>query len=302
MVTHEAATAAQARSNNRVLVSHSSFLSVVSLACSFIEKQKLDSAKMDDDKLRSTYNIDLSNPDSLDSWLAPDIKEALLRDRDAHSKLSEEYEAIMGDRAMLRARVLKIGDDAVYLPVNLKRLIWNAQKRFRVEGSGSSNVRSSLSPTYIIDNLRNMCDRLVVIRGGDDLSKEAQINATLLFKTMLRSTFAAKRVIKDYNLSKDAFTWLLGEIEARFHQALAHPGEMIGSIAAQSIGEPATQMTLVRERATQAQHSSASRSTDAHFCPCPSLFCASFLSEHVPLRRCVVQERDSRSASSARNY
>ncbi len=60
-------------------------------------------------------------------------------------------------------------------------------------------------------------------------------------------------------LNRDAFDWIIGEIEVRFNQvllhlffiftkenfkAMAHPGEMIGSIAAQSIGEPATQMTL----------------------------------------------------------
>ena len=36
----------------------------------------------------------------------------------------------------------------------------------------------------------------------------------------------------------------LGEVEARFQQAHAHPGEMVGALAAQSLGEPATQMTL----------------------------------------------------------
>lgn len=41
-----------------------------------------------------------------------------------------------------------------------------------------------------------------------------------------------------------SFDWLVGEIQTRFRQSLVHPGEMIGSIAAQSIGEPATQMTL----------------------------------------------------------
>lgn len=37
---------------------------------------------------------------------------------------------------------------------------------------------------------------------------------------------------------------ILGEIESRFQTAMVAPGEMVGTIAAQSIGEPATQMTL----------------------------------------------------------
>jgi DNA-directed RNA polymerase II subunit RPB1 len=41
-----------------------------------------------------------------------------------------------------------------------------------------------------------------------------------------------------------AFDWLLGEVEVRFNQALANCGECIGTVAAQSIGEPTTQMTL----------------------------------------------------------
>ena len=45
-------------------------------------------------------------------------------------------------------------------------------------------------------------------------------------------------------MSQDGFDWIIGEIKSRFDQAIANPGEMIGPIAAQSIGEPATQMTL----------------------------------------------------------
>ena len=37
---------------------------------------------------------------------------------------------------------------------------------------------------------------------------------------------------------------MLGEIESKFNQAQSTPGEMVGAMAAQSIGEPATQMTL----------------------------------------------------------
>jgi hypothetical protein len=43
---------------------------------------------------------------------------------------------------------------------------------------------------------------------------------------------------------RQAFDWLLGEVEVRFNQALSNSGENIGTVAAQSIGEPTTQMTL----------------------------------------------------------
>lgn len=43
-------------------------------------------------------------------------------------------------------------------------------------------------------------------------------------------------------LSRQAFDWLVGEIEERFNAAMANPGEAIGTVAAQSIGEPTTQV------------------------------------------------------------
>jgi DNA-directed RNA polymerase II subunit RPB1 len=45
-------------------------------------------------------------------------------------------------------------------------------------------------------------------------------------------------------LSTEAFDWIIGEVKSRFEQAIVNPGEMVGPIAAQSLGEPATQMTL----------------------------------------------------------
>lgn len=37
---------------------------------------------------------------------------------------------------------------------------------------------------------------------------------------------------------------VLGEVEAKFNQSVANPGDMCGTLAVQSIGEPAIQMTL----------------------------------------------------------
>lgn len=79
---------------------------------------------------------------------------------------------------------------------------------------------------------------------ASQLFVDANRDATWLFKIYLRSVLSAKHVIQRERLTKESFDWLLGAIQSRFERSLAHPGEMAGSIGAQSMGEPATQMTL----------------------------------------------------------
>nr|VWP00948.1 Arg-6 protein [Ganoderma boninense] len=76
---------------------------------------------------------------------------------------------------------------------------------------------SDLEPAYIIDSVRDLCDRLVVVRGDSLLSKEAQQNETLLFHMLLRATFATRRVLERYHLNREAFEWVRGEVEAKFN-------------------------------------------------------------------------------------
>jgi len=57
------------------------------------------------------------------------------------------------------------------------------------------------------------------VAGGDELSKKANKNATLLFQCLVRSTLCTKLVSERFRLSSEAFEWLIGEIENRFKQA-----------------------------------------------------------------------------------
>ena len=65
-----------------------------------------------------------------------------------------------------------------------------------------------------------------VVDGPDALSKEAQRNATLLFFSHLRATFASKRVLKEYKLTAEAFDWILGEVETRFNMVCDPPASV----------------------------------------------------------------------------
>ena len=146
------------------------------------------------------------------------------------------------DLTLMRTELIKSGETNVYLPVNLTRLIWNAQLMFNLTKNRSTVT--DMEPQHVINKLRELTDRLVVVSGEDALSVEAQRNSTLMFFHMLRSTLHSKRVLREFRLSREAFDWILSEVETKFMQTLAYPGEVIGTLAAQSIGQPATQMTL----------------------------------------------------------
>jgi DNA-directed RNA polymerase II subunit RPB1 len=73
---------------------------------------------------------------------------------------------------------------------------------------------------------------------------EGQECALTLFNMVLNYSLSTKNIITKHRLNRKAFDFVCGEIKSKFEQAIVRPGEMVGSIAAQSIGEPATQMTL----------------------------------------------------------
>jgi len=61
---------------------------------------------------------------------------------------------------------------------------------------------------------------------------------------LLRSSLSSHQDLEVHRLTDEAFNWLCEEIETRFQQAQVQSGEMVGALAAQSLGEPATQTTL----------------------------------------------------------
>jgi DNA-directed RNA polymerase II subunit RPB1 len=209
------------------------------LAGEMVEFQNIPIYKISNKKFEKNWHFDASNERALKKVLNEDIVKSLLTNANDLAVLEDEWKQLISDRKNLR-EIFPLGDCRIVLPCNLERLVTNAQKTFRVELREPSN----LNPVKIVESVRNLCKRLVVVGGEDRLSKEAQTNATLLMNILLRSHLSSKRITEEYKLSEEAFDWLMGEIDTRFQQAKTQPGEMVGPLAAQSLGEPATQMTL----------------------------------------------------------
>jgi DNA-directed RNA polymerase II subunit RPB1 len=204
-----------------------------------IENQRVDIIRCSDEKFRERFRVDLMDPERT---IGPEVLEQateIAGDMEVQRYLDEEWEQLLKDRAFLRT-VAKGDEEMMQLPINVQRILESAKTTFRIK----EGTISDLHPAEVVPQVQALMDRLVVVRGDDDISREAQDNATLIFKAQLRSRLAFRRLVTEYSMNKLAFQHVLGAIESRFARAAAPPGEMVGVLAAQSIGEPATQMTL----------------------------------------------------------
>ncbi|KAF6715871.1 DNA-directed RNA polymerase II subunit RPB1 [Oryzias melastigma] len=209
------------------------------LAGENVEFQNLASLKPSNKAFEKKFKFDCTNDRALRRVLQEDVVKDVMTNAHIQSVLEKEFDKMKEDREILRA-IFPTGDSKVVLPCNLARMIWNAQKIFRI----NPRTPTDLNPLRVVEGVQELSKKLIIVNGDDPLSRQAQENATLLFNIHLRSTLCSKRMTEEFRLSTEAFDWLLGEIETKFNQSIAHPGEMVGALAAQSLGEPATQMTL----------------------------------------------------------
>lgn len=136
-------------------------------------------------------------------------------------------------------------ENQIHIPMNILSIVSNElNNKF-----GSTQVTASyvihklkqiLSPentTAIAMNKSKMSDSTYIKCVDDKHSK-------LLFKAVLLTHLAPKRIIEEYKFSKEQFDKICDIVIANFKRSRVEPGEMIGIIAAQSFGEPLTQMSV----------------------------------------------------------
>ncbi|XP_046374548.1 DNA-directed RNA polymerase II subunit RPB1-like [Haliotis rufescens] len=209
------------------------------LDATHVEFQSMPSLKPSNRAFEKKFKFEPTNERDLRKCLSEEVIKDVIGDPAVISELEREFEQLREDRNALR-QIFPTGDGKIVLPCNLMRMITNAQKIFRI----NTRKPADLHPIKVVEGVRELCRRLIVVAGEDRLSVQANANATILMKILVRATLCAKRVANEFRLSAEAFEWIIGEIETKFLQAQAHAGEMVGALAAQSLGEPATQMTL----------------------------------------------------------
>jgi DNA-directed RNA polymerase beta' subunit len=121
------------------------------------------------------------------------------------------------------------GDSVVNVPVAFAHIINNIQGQQNI----TVNSISDITPLEAFEMIEFTYGNLEKIRCAPP---------TELFKTLYYFNLSPKELLYNKRFNKAALTILLDTIVLNYKRAIVAPGEMVGMIAAQSIGEPTTQM------------------------------------------------------------
>ena len=204
-----------------------------------LEFQDLPYMSQDPADMRETHLIAAPGAE-LEGFVTDD---ALRRTREGGDALAarcvRHFEALLRDRRDVIMHPGVCGgicvDEQIVYPVNVRRIVQSTMLLH--EAANAARAVSDLDPGEVLDAI----DALVAdLRVGSEYRDEG----VHWMPVLLRCYLSPKAIIKQHRMTRLALGHVLRQIRANFAEALATPGEMTGIVAAQSIGEPATQLTL----------------------------------------------------------
>ena len=196
-----------------------------------LEIQKgVDFIKITLDKLKRDYYLDPT--EKYDYVQSSEINKMKKIDgwRDKMLEYNKNLEELITDFHKIYAKFGKLDDNVViYYPINFKRLITNTAKQFKLADIG----KSDLHPLEIINEVQNLIE-YTRVKGQRNIGCEI----------LMWNNLAPKILLRDKKFNRIAFMHIINAVKTRYKYSLAEGGEMVGPLAAQSLGEKTTQMTL----------------------------------------------------------
>ena len=200
-----------------------------------VENQFIPVVKMTLDEIYAHYYVS-TNDDKDGVLMTVFTKTAVTRMKKSVKELemkTKYYTDMMIEkRDEIVKNVFKMRDNNnVHMPVCFTHIINNVQGMQHI----TKNSMVDITPLDVYDMIE---DNYKILEGL------YYAPPTQLFKAMYYYYLSPKELLVIKRFNKKALTVLLETITLMYKRALVAPGEMVGMIAAQSIGEPTTQLTL----------------------------------------------------------
>lgn len=188
-----------------------------------IEKHELPIFNMNPVQIAHEYL--LTDDDELSVYM---LKPVVEETKKHLTRCKELFQNLLDERETIIVNVFECEKpDDINYPIPFKRIIHNADVKLK-----NMNIRrrkSDLNAGYIIDKIQYLLDNL---------------SNHLYFRILIHTFLNPKQIIIKYGFNKTVFDYIIDKIIWYFKQSVIYPGEMVGVVAAQTIGEMGTQMTL----------------------------------------------------------
>ena len=201
-----------------------------------VETQSVPLVSMSPEDIYMHYDIAGVAPDSTNDKLAVYTKGAANRLKkqrtDTISKISEYIERMLDIRDKIVSNVFHFkNDNAVKVPVSFQHIIANIQGQLGINSHSTTDV-TPLEAFHMIESTFKKLEKLTFAP------------PTKLFEILYYFYLTPRDLLVHKRLHRKAIELVLDAVVLKYKQSLVHPGEMVGVIAGQSIGEPTTQLTL----------------------------------------------------------
>jgi DNA-directed RNA polymerase beta' subunit/intein/homing endonuclease len=202
-----------------------------------VENQSLPLVAMSLDEIYAHFHIPLDNSsDTQESAATAFTKTAYAKMKKEKAatmkKIRETIDNMIEMRDLIIERVFhRMDNKNVQMPVSFTHIINNVQAQQQI----NQNSMVDLTPLEAMD---------MISAGYRQIENIYYAPPTLLFKVMYYYYLSPKELLLVKRFNRSALSILISMINLQYKRSIVAPGEMVGMVSAQSIGEPTTQLTL----------------------------------------------------------
>jgi DNA-directed RNA polymerase II subunit RPB1 len=200
-----------------------------------VENISLPLTSMSVEDIYSHYQIpsdDISDEVITANYTKSTIKRLNKQQQELKKQTEEIIDYMLDIRSLLVQYVFKHNaGSTIHIPVNFKRIINNIANQLNYQNNSMVNITPLETYRLVLDNFKSL----------ESLHFGAP---TELFKAAYLYYMSPRQLLAIHRFNRKGLELLCAKINSEYKNALCNPGEMVGMIAAQSIGEPTTQMTL----------------------------------------------------------
>jgi DNA-directed RNA polymerase beta' subunit len=202
-----------------------------------IETQKLPLMKMTVEQIYQHFAI---RPEDVSTVYKMIFTDETLK-RINHEEYTSKIKQIINEFIDIRSDLLRnvFGETSAEIPekfntpVHFRRITHTIKHQFHI----TNHSMVDITPDEAFSIIDRTYQRLMSLH-------HAEPNP--LFRLFYYYYLSPKYIIVKERFNKKALLYLMEMVVVQYKKAIVHPGEMVGIVAAQSIGEPTTQLSLLR--------------------------------------------------------